>query len=259
MATRKPAKKPAPAPKKTTTKPAARNKAAGSPARKRAPATKAKKPRRPAAEPAQLGLTDLQQRFVDEYLVDLNGTQAAIRAGYSPDSARQMASENLSKPYIQAAIAEARKAQQERTQVDADRVVTEAWNIVLAEADPAAFASRAVREMQFVYSKTSKMQWGRGAVGGTLMTFKTYSIAYLELLHRMYTQGGPEGKRAALLAPGMLMLMGSSGGLPFAEDAEDVADALAQLLGYNISAKKARQEALEAMLPKGIADFLDKA
>ncbi len=126
------------------------------------------------------------------------------------------------------------------------------------EADPAAFARRAVRETQFVYSKASKMQWGRGAVGGTLMTFKTYSIAYLELLHRMYTQGGPEGKRAALLALGMLMLMGGSGGLPFAEDAEDVADALAQLLGYNFSAKKARQEVLEAMLPKGIADFLDK-
>lgn len=54
------------------------------------------------------------------------------------------------------------------------------------------------------------------------------------------------------------MLMGGSGGLPFAEDAEDVADALAQLLGYNFSAKKARQEVLEAMLPKGIADFLDK-
>ncbi|MEZ2293920.1 PLxRFG domain-containing protein [Variovorax sp. RCC_210] len=126
------------------------------------------------------------------------------------------------------------------------------------EADPAAFASRAVKETQFVYSKASKMQWGRGAVGGTLMTFKTYSIAYLELLHRMYTQGGPEGKRAALLALGTLMMMGGSGGLPFAEDLEDVIDGLAQLLGYNFSAKKARQEALEAMLPKGIADFLDK-
>ncbi|WP_418133242.1 PLxRFG domain-containing protein [Variovorax sp. NFACC26] len=126
------------------------------------------------------------------------------------------------------------------------------------EADPAAFASRAVKETQFVYSKASKMQWGRGAVGGTLMTFKTYSIAYLELLHRMYTQGGPEGKRAALLALGTLMMMGGSGGLPFAEDIEDAVDGLAQLLGYNFSAKKARQEALEAMLPKGIADFLDK-
>ncbi|WP_295986299.1 PLxRFG domain-containing protein [uncultured Variovorax sp.] len=126
------------------------------------------------------------------------------------------------------------------------------------DADPAAFASRAVKETQFVYSKASKMHWGRGAVGGTLITFKTYSIAYLELLHRMSTQGGPEGKRAALLALGMLMLMGGSGGLPFAEDVEDLADALAQLLGYNFSAKKARQEVFEAMLPKGIADFLDK-
>jgi hypothetical protein len=54
------------------------------------------------------------------------------------------------------------------------------------------------------------------------------------------------------------MMLGGSGGLPFAEDLEDVIDGLAQLLGYNFSAKKARQEALEAMLPKGIADFLDK-
>ncbi|MDR6887897.1 MULTISPECIES: PLxRFG domain-containing protein [Variovorax] len=126
------------------------------------------------------------------------------------------------------------------------------------ETNPAGFANRAVKETQFVYSKASKMQWGRGAVGGTLMTFKTYSIAYLELLHRMYTQGGPEGKRAALLALGTLMMMGGSGGLPFAEDLEDLVDGLAQLLGYNFSAKKARQEVLDAMLPKGIADFLEK-
>lgn len=49
-------------------------------------------------------LTDLQRRFVEEYPVDCNATQAAIRAGYSRDSARQMGSENLSKPYIRAAV-----------------------------------------------------------------------------------------------------------------------------------------------------------
>lgn len=161
MATRKPAKKQAPAPKKTTTKPAAPKKAAGAPARKKAPPAKTtkKKPARPvraarapASQPAQLVVTDLQQRFVDEYLVDLNGTQAAIRAGYSPDSARQMASENLSKPYIQAAIAAARKLQQERTQVDADRVVTEAWNIMLA--DP--------RELVQVKVGCCRHCWGEG-------------------------------------------------------------------------------------------------
>ena len=45
-------------------------------------------------------LTAKQQRFCDEYLIDLNATQAAIRAGYSEQSARQMGTENLSKPSI---------------------------------------------------------------------------------------------------------------------------------------------------------------
>ncbi|NVM91063.1 N12 class adenine-specific DNA methylase [Variovorax sp. SG517] len=124
--------------------------------------------------------------------------------------------------------------------------------------DPAGFARKAITETQFLYSKANKMEWGRGAMGGTLMTFKTYSVAYLELLHRMYTQGGPEGKRAALLALGMLMLMGGAGGLPFEEDLEDAVDALAQMLGYNFSTKKARQEFLESLLPKPIAQFVDK-
>jgi len=124
--------------------------------------------------------------------------------------------------------------------------------------DPAGFARKAITETQFLYSKANKMEWGRGAIGGTLMTFKTYSVAYLELLHRMYTQGGPEGKRAALLALGMLMLMGGAGGLPFEEDLEDAVDALAQMLGYNFSTKKARQEFLESLLPKPLAQFIDK-
>ena len=51
--------------------------------------------------------------------------------------------------------------------------------------DPAGFARKAITETQFLYSKANKMEWGRGAIGGTLMTFKTYSVAYLELLHRM--------------------------------------------------------------------------
>src|SRR5438105_5332625 len=49
-------------------------------------------------------MTDKQIRFCNEYMLDCNATQAAIRAGYSFDSARQMGSENLSKPYIRAYI-----------------------------------------------------------------------------------------------------------------------------------------------------------
>ncbi len=48
-----------------------------------------------------------QQRFVDEYLVDLNATQAALRAGYSPKTAHVIGSENLKKPAIAAVVAEA--------------------------------------------------------------------------------------------------------------------------------------------------------
>lgn len=49
-------------------------------------------------------MTAKQRRFCDEYLVDLNGTQAAIRAGYSKKNADNMASENLRKPYIRECI-----------------------------------------------------------------------------------------------------------------------------------------------------------
>ncbi len=52
-------------------------------------------------------LTPKQLRFIDEYLIDLNATQAAIRAGYSPRTARQIGDENLSKPVIAAAVAKA--------------------------------------------------------------------------------------------------------------------------------------------------------
>lgn len=50
------------------------------------------------------GLTPKQARFIAEYLIDLNATQAAIRAGYSEDSAAIIGFENLRKPYIQAEI-----------------------------------------------------------------------------------------------------------------------------------------------------------
>ena len=75
-----------------------------------------------------------QQRFVQEYLVDLNGTKAAIRAGYSPRTATVQAYDLLTRPHIQAAVQAAQQQQQDRLQVDADRVVQEAW--LIATADP---------------------------------------------------------------------------------------------------------------------------
>lgn len=124
--------------------------------------------------------------------------------------------------------------------------------------NPAAFAKKAVDETQFISNKANKAKFARGAIGGTLMTFKSYSVNYLELLHRMATQNGLEGKKAAALMLGMLFLMAGAGGLPFVEDLEDVADFFAQRLGYNFSTKKAKQEFLEGLFGKAMGDFVDK-
>ena len=70
-------------------------------------------------------LTEKQQRFVDEYLIDLNATQAAIRAGYSVKTADAIGCENLTKPNIQQAIAEHMAERSRRTGVNQDRVVLE--------------------------------------------------------------------------------------------------------------------------------------
>ncbi len=67
--------------------------------------------------------TEKQQLFIKEFLVDLNATQAAIRAGYSKKTANRIASENLSKPDIQEAIATAMQARNERVEIGADYVL----------------------------------------------------------------------------------------------------------------------------------------
>jgi phage terminase small subunit len=72
-----------------------------------------------------MALTPKQKCFVGEYLKDLNATQAAIRAGYSPSSAAEIGYENLRKPQIATAISQAFKARAERTRVEGDRVVLE--------------------------------------------------------------------------------------------------------------------------------------
>ncbi len=70
-------------------------------------------------------LTEKQQRFVDEYLIDLNATQAAIRAGYSVNTANEQGSQNLAKLSIQQAIAEKMAERSKRTGVNQDRVIQE--------------------------------------------------------------------------------------------------------------------------------------
>lgn len=70
-------------------------------------------------------LTPKQERFVEEYLIDLNATQAAIRAGYSPKTANEQGSRLLANVSIRACIDQAMAERSKRTGVNADRVLIE--------------------------------------------------------------------------------------------------------------------------------------
>lgn len=128
---------------------------------------------------------------------------------------------------------------------------------------PAQFARDAVVETQFLYTKANKPQWARGAVGGTLFTFKTYSVSFLELMQRTWNAGeagSPEraaGRRAVGWAMLMLMLMGGAGGMPFVEDVEDLVDGAGQMMGYNLSSKQWRKDLMREVLGAELAEFMD--
>jgi phage terminase small subunit len=82
-------------------------------------------------------LTPRQDAFVREYLVDLNGKQAAIRAGYSERSAESTASALLRVPKVAQAVAEAQNARSRRTEVSADRVLQELARVAFADLSKA--------------------------------------------------------------------------------------------------------------------------
>lgn len=76
-------------------------------------------------------LTPKQSRFVDEYLVDLNASKAALRAGYSEKTAYSIGHANLKKVEIEKAISERRENASERTKITLDQVVREAARLAL--------------------------------------------------------------------------------------------------------------------------------
>lgn len=84
--------------------------------------------------PGRPGLTLKQAAFVREYLIDLNATQAAIRAGYSKRSAAVIAAETLLNPNVAAELQKAMEARAARTEIDADWVLKR-W-VRMVEADP---------------------------------------------------------------------------------------------------------------------------
>ena len=124
-----------------------------------------------------------------------------------------------------------------------------AWRIAKENGieNPTKFAEEAIAATQGIYNAGNKPKWARSTIGGLAMTFKQYSIAYVELLNRLWTAGEPgsierkRGRMAAMLMIGVLFMMSGLDGLPFEQDIEDMIDGFLQRAGFNFSTKREKE------------------
>lgn len=107
--------------------------------------------------PKTHGLSDKQKAFVREYLVDLNATQAAIRAGYSRKTADRTGHENLKKPEIAAEIARQTAERMKRLDLDADDLLRRAATIVTT--DPRELTGHHIGACRYCYGLDHDYQW----------------------------------------------------------------------------------------------------
>jgi phage terminase small subunit len=134
-----------------------------------------------------------QRRFVDEYLVDLNATQAAIRAGYSRRTAEQIGYENLRKPVIAAAVEAAQAARAERLGVSQDYVVDNLTEIVERCMQRAPVMARDAKGMAQTTDAEGRHVWqfdARGALGGLNLLGKHLGM-FAERVEHSGPNGGP--------------------------------------------------------------------
>ena len=82
-----------------------------------------------------MALTKKQENFCREYIIDCNATQAAIRAGYSAKTAKAIASENFTKPYINNRIAELMKEKEEAPIAKADEVLRYLTSVLRGQSE----------------------------------------------------------------------------------------------------------------------------
>ena len=133
-----------------------------------------------SAQTGPMKLTPKQARFVQEYLIDLNAAQAAIRAGYSAKTARVIGHENLTKPDIAAAIEKAMAERAERTELTADWVIDELRKIAGANmADYVQYTPEGAPHLDFAALTRDQAAAVRemtveDVVGGKRVSFKLY-------------------------------------------------------------------------------------
>lgn len=107
-----------------------------------------------------MALTPKQKRFVEEYLIDLNATQAAIRAEYSEKTAYSVGHEILKKPEVQQAIQEAIAKRSQRTEITADKVLDRYW--AMANADTNDLVEHRRLCCRYCWGEGNKYQRTRG-------------------------------------------------------------------------------------------------
>ncbi|WP_417861867.1 terminase small subunit [Vreelandella venusta] len=102
-------------------------------------------------------LSARQSRFVDEYLIDLNATQAAIRAGYSKKTASRIGPELLGKTCVESAIQERMNQRSRRTEITADKVLQRWWDIATADAGELTQLRRGC--CRYCHGEDHEFQW----------------------------------------------------------------------------------------------------
>ena len=125
-----------------------------------------------------------------------------------------------------------------------------AWEVAPPGVDRYQFAKDAVTATQFDYTKASRANWGRGAVGATLFTFRTFMLSYIGFLSNL-----PPPQRALALA--VLFVFAGMSGMPGADDMDDIIDTIGQKLGYNWNNKADRHSWLVKTLGVDLANLLE--
>lgn len=133
-----------------------------------------------------MALNDKRRRFVAEYLVDLNGTQAAIRAGYASRRADSQAYRMLHDPDVAAAVAEAQAARAAKVELKAERVLLEVARLALADPRKLFDAAGAPKDIASLDDDTAaaivgldvtELFEGRGEARSKIGLVKKYKLA----------------------------------------------------------------------------------